>query len=279
MKTHNTLLCILVSCFFSWTSVSQISGNSIQEAAPRQKVEMVTNYGMITLELYNETPFHRDNFINLVKNKAYNDLLFHRVIENFMIQGGDPESKNASAGNDLGEGDLAYTVPPEFNPHLFHKKGALAAARTDNSERASSAMQFYIVQGKVFNDSLLNTAETRINKMLARHYLRKEPEHLSLFNDLESAIEKKDEKLYVKLTDSIDGLVASYTNFDTYTIPETHRKVYKEIGGTPHLDQNYTVFGQVVDGLEVIDLIAAVPTLQSDRPIQDVKIIAVRFIE
>jgi cyclophilin family peptidyl-prolyl cis-trans isomerase len=191
-------------------------------AKPRnQYVRIRTDYGVCILKLYNETPKHRDNFIKLVKDDFYDGLLFHRVIENFMIQGGDPESKNAQPGAQLGEGDLGYRIDAEFVDSLYHKKGALAAARDNNPEKASSASQFYIVHGKTFTDEELDRLE------VARLAGRK--------------------------------------------IPQEQREMYKTVGGVPHLDQNYTVFGEVVQGIEMIDAIAAVVTDEFDRPKVDQK--------
>lgn len=178
-----------------------------------------TSYGNMTCKLYNETPQHRDNFLKLVREGFYNDLLFHRVINQFMIQGGDPDSRNAKPDQMLGAGGLDYRIPAEFNKNLFHKKGALAAARDGNPQKASSSCQFYIVQGNVWDGQRLMMLQQQMNKQLT-------PE----------AIE-----------------------------------AYRTIGGTPHLDMDYTVFGEVVEGLEVIDKIAAVPTGKADRPIEDVK--------
>jgi cyclophilin family peptidyl-prolyl cis-trans isomerase len=188
------------------------------------KVKLITPYGKITILLYDETPLHRDNFIKLVKQHFYDSLLFHRVIKNFMIQGGDPTSKHALPGDTtLGNGDVGYTIHAEFNTKLFHKKGVLAAAREGddvNPAKASSGCQFYIVHGKIFTDSSLNVVET---KRLKRK------------------------------------------------IPDYQREVYKTIGGTPHLDINYTVFGEVVKGLDVVDKIAAEPTNKRDRPLKDIR--------
>ena len=184
-------------------------------------VKIKTNQGELIIKLYNETPQHRDNFLKLAKEEFYNNTLFHRVIKNFMIQGGDPDSKTATPNQVLGEGDIGYRINPEFNDSLFHKKGTLAAARDNNPQKASSGCQFYIVQGKVFTDEELNRVEQY------RLQGRK--------------------------------------------IPAWQREVYKTIGGTPHLDQNYTVFGEVVRGLEMVDSIATVPTDTNDRPKQDVK--------
>lgn len=191
-------------------------------AKPRnQYVEIRTTLGACTVRLYNETPLHRDNFLKLVKAKFYNDLLFHRVIEAFMIQGGDPNSKNAAEKQVLGDGDIGYTIPAEFRDSLFHKKGALASARDNNPEKASSGAQFYLVQGRVFTDDELDRME-------------------------EGRLEGR-------------------------KIPESQREVYKTIGGVPHLDQNYTVFGEIVKGIEMVDDIAAVPTDKMDRPVADQK--------
>ena len=184
-------------------------------------VQISTEYGNIKVRLYNQTPQHRDNFIKLVQKGFYDSLLFHRVIKNFMIQGGDPDSKHAAPGVMLGNGDVGYKIPAEFNDSLFHKKGVLAAARDGNPEKASSGCQFYIVQGKTFNDSELDQVE------LSRLGGKK--------------------------------------------IPEYQRQIYKTIGGTPHLDQGYTVFGEVIEGLDVIDKIAAVQTASADRPVKDLR--------
>jgi len=196
---------------------------------------MQTTMGDMVIRLSDSTPLHRDNFLKLVKVGFYDSILFHRVIKNFMIQGGDPNSKRAVAGEPLGNGGPGYTIPAEFRKTLFHKKGALAAARTGdnvNPEKASSGSQFYIAQGKVFTDAGLDSVETfRLNG-------RK--------------------------------------------IPADQREVYKTIGGIPHLDQGYTVYGEVVKGLDVLDKIAAVQTSRGqdrDRPLQDVRIIKAKLIK
>lgn len=179
-------------------------------------VEITTDFGVMTARLYNSTPQHRDNFINLVKKGAYDSLLFHRVINGFMIQGGDPTSKNADSTAMLGGGEVPGLpmVPAEFRPNLIHKKGALAAARDGNAEKKSSNCQFYIVQGKKTDSTQLNPA-------------------------------------------------------NNYT--KAQKEMYQRIGGTPFLDQNYTVFGEVIIGLDVIDKIATTPIFSNDRPIKDVR--------
>ncbi|MCB0279253.1 MAG: peptidylprolyl isomerase [Calditrichaeota bacterium] len=244
----------------------------------RKSIEMVTTKGTIVLDLYNETPLHRDNFIKLAKEAAFDSLLFHRVIQNFMIQAGDPDSKYAQPGDTLGNGDRKYTVPAEFRQNLFHKKGVLAAARDGNPERASSAMQFYIVQGRIFNDSTLDRAEKRINGWLAQHYSYKDPANKSLVDELKAAEDNKDNERSKMLRDSLRNIAKSFTDFAHYIIPDDQREVYKTIGGTPHLDQNYTVFGEVTSGLAVVDSIAAVKTNSLDRPLEDVRILSVRVM-
>lgn len=184
-----------------------------------QYVKISTAKGEVIIKLYNETPLHRDNFIKLAKEGFYNGTLFHRVIKSFMIQGGDPNSKTAKPDMLLGNGGVGYTIPAEFNPNLFHKKGALAAARDNNPAKASSGCQFYIVQGKVFTDSLLTLTETNRLK---------------------------------------------------FRLPEWQREVYKTLGGSPHLDQNYTVFGEVISGLAMVDEIAGINTDNNNRPKEDI---------
>ena len=275
MKTALRLFLALLLPFFLYNCNSNTRSEKVETQA-RKTVEMVTDHGTMLIELYNETPLHRDNFLKLAREGVYDSLLFHRVIENFMIQGGDPDSKNAQPGDTLGNGEFEYRVDAEFNPNLFHKKGVLAAARDGNPERASSSTQFYIVQGKVLNDSLLDRAEKRINTWLAAHYFKKDPANKELVDALQKAVDDKNMEGFRKYNDSITRLSGTYENYEPYTIPESHRKVYRTTGGTPHLDQNYTVFGEVVQGIEVIDSIAKVKTDPLDRPLSDVRIRSVR---
>ncbi|GAA3975274.1 peptidylprolyl isomerase [Pedobacter ginsengiterrae] len=185
-----------------------------------QYIRIKTEFGECIVKLYNETPLHRDNFLKLTKKGFYNGTLFHRVIKDFMIQGGDPDSKTAKPDSLLGEGDVGYTIPAEFRDSLFHKKGVLAAARDNNPEKASSGCQFYLVQGKIFTDEQLNSVEEKRLK---------------------------------------------------FKIPEWQRQVYKNIGGSPHLDRNYTVYGEIIVGLDMVDKIAVLTTDKNNRPKQDVK--------
>lgn len=276
MKTYlkSSLLLLLILSFWKCDTKTKVP-----KEEERKTVEMVTDYGTMVIELYNETPLHRDNFIKLANDSAYDSVLFHRVINEFMIQGGDPDSKNAQPGDTLGNGGLPYKVDAEFSPDLFHKKGVLAAARDGNPERASSSMQFYIVQGKVWNDSLLDKAETTINGWLAAHYFKNDPVNKTLLDSLQKAMDDENMERYTFFNDSIRSMSKSYKNFDGYAIPEAHRQIYRTIGGTPHLDQNYTVYGEVIKGIEVVDSIAAVKTDSLDRPITDVRIRKVRVLE
>ncbi|MCS6990350.1 MAG: peptidylprolyl isomerase [Chitinophagales bacterium] len=196
---------------------------SFKPKEKRHTIEIITNYGTMRLMLFNETPLHRDNMLKLVRERFYDSLLFHRVIKDFMIQGGDPESRHAAPGALLGRGEIKGVgrIPAEFRSHLIHQKGALAAARDNNPEKASSNCQFYIVQGKKINATELEAFAQR--------------------------------------------------NGMNYTAEQ--RRIYETIGGTPHLDNNYTVFGQLIEGMEVLDAIAAVPTDRNDRPLTDVRMV------
>jgi len=209
------LLAFLIAC--------SVTRNTETPAFSRERIQLSTDSGAIILRLYNKTPLHRDNFIKLVKQHYFDSLLFHRVIKNFMIQGGDPDSKNAKPNILLGNGGPSYTIPAEFDTSLFHKKGVLAAAREGdviNPKKASSGSQFYIVQGKKFTDAGLDSVETfRLKRKL----------------------------------------------------PLAHREVYKSIGGAPHLDMNYTVFGEVESGLEVVDKIAGAARDTNNRPLNDIR--------
>jgi len=207
--------------------------NGLRKNDLHKDVEMVTTRGTVVLRLSDSTPLHRDNFLLLVKKGYYDSILFHRVIRRFMIQAGDPGSKHALTGVSLGDGGPAYTIPAEFRPTLFHKRGALGAAREGddvNPQQASSGSQFYIVQGRVFTPAGLDSVET---------------------------FRLKGRK-----------------------IPAGEREVYQTQGGAPHLDQHYTVFGEVIRGMEVVDSIAAVPTSgrPNDRPLQDVRILKMKLV-
>ncbi len=227
-------------------------------------VLLETEFGNIKIKLYNKTPKHKANFLKLVNNKFYDNLLFHRVINGFMIQGGDPDSKNAAPNVQLGNGGPDYQIDAEFNDSLFHKKGVIAAAREGdkiNPLKKSSGSQFYIVQGKKYTDEELDFSE---KQEALNNYIIKHPEILTELTSLDQS----------NYDEGINGLVEKLKNkkdFKINKIPNFKRKVYKEIGGTPFLDNSYTVFGEVVDGFDVIDKIASVKTKQGDRPVKDVK--------
>lgn len=239
-------LSLMVAGILIWTACGTPKNSSEQSQAPVEpasaveevkeekptqsnmntRVKITTSQGVMIVELYDETPLHRDNFIKLVNEGFYNDLLFHRCIKNFMAQGGDPESRGASPSKMLGMGGPGYTVPAEFNANYIHKKGALAAARQGdqvNPKRASSGSQFYIVQGQQLNDNQLTQFESR-----------------------------------------------AAMKMPGFKYTEEQRKIYKTIGGTAMLDMDYTVFGEVVEGLDVLDKILAQPTKQGDRPLEDI---------
>lgn len=242
---------------------------------PEKIVLIETSYGNIKVKLYNETPLHRDNFIKLVESHFYDSLLFHRVIKSFMIQGGDPESKNAPSGKQLGEGDVGYTVPAEFNPALFHKRGALAAARngdTENPEQASSGCQFYIVEGKIFNDSLLAVVSKRITRMKAYNKVVRNEANKALiekFNRFSKELEFDSIKV---IKPEIDRLTdAELQHVPLHELTAEQKKFYTSTGGTPHLDGSYTVFGEVTEGMDVADKIASTPRDKADRPLIDIR--------
>lgn len=238
-------------------------------------VELSTEFGTMKILLYGETPKHRDNFLKLVEQGFYNDLLFHRVIKDFMIQGGDPDSKGAAQGKQLGAGDVGYTIPAEFvYPKYYHKKGALAAARQGdqvNPEKRSSGCQFYIVQGKKLTDAEIKQMEYNLLGQA------KESRFYEIVRERSAEIQKlRMEKNQAGLNNLQSEIVAQLEDefkdkASQYVMSDEMKEVYKTVGGTPFLDNAYTVFGEVVEGLEVIDKIAAVETAPGDRPKSDVK--------
>lgn len=226
-------LLLFLLCFSSLLFAQQ--NVKVKKRDRKRDVELVTTEGVVRLRLSDSTPLHRDNFIRLVKSHYLDSLLFHRVIKGFMIQSGDPASRRAAAGQRLGAGDPAYTLPAEFVASLYHKKGALAAARkgdAENPEKRSSGSQFYLVHGRTFTDAQLDSVE--VGRLQGRKIL-----------------------------------------------PE-RRVYYKTTGGTPQLDGNYTVFGEVVSGQEVVDKIANAATSTGpdrDRPLQDVRILSAKLVK
>jgi len=239
------------------------------------KVLIATDFGQIKIKLYNETPLHRDNFVKLVKKHYFDSLLFHRVIQNFVIQGGDPDSKNAAPLVELGNGGPGYTIPAEFKSKYYHKKGVLAAARDsdlENPSQASSASQFYIVQGKVYNDSLLNLEAKRITKMKLLNTIVNRNENAILYKRYLSYT-KSEQAVFMK---DFEELITKQVEKELpqaklYTFTPEQIKTYATIGGTPHLDESYTVFGEVYEGLEVIDAIAKQNVDKNDRPLTNIR--------
>lgn len=211
-----TLITIITLTFLAFSSSAQ-----------KNRVRIETEFGNITIKLYNNTPLNTGNMVKLAKAHFYDSTLFHRCIPQFMIQGGDPESKHASPGQMLGNGGLSYQVPAEINDQDYHKRGALGVARVDNPTKEGSACQFYIVVGKTFTDAELDMMEKRTGRKYSAE----------------------------------------------------QREVYKTVGGTPHLDGNYTVFGEVIDGMDVVDKIANEPRDSHDRPNKDIRMIKVKVLK
>ena len=234
------------------------------------RVKIQTTLGDIVLRLYDETPLHRDNFLKLVKAGFYDGTLFHRVIQNFMIQGGDPDSKGAPADKMLGVGGPGYTIEAEIKDGLFHKRGALAAARQGdevNPERRSSGSQFYIVWGQVYNENqlrqfskqiMMQKLQAEFNKLVASHraevmQMRRERNHAGL-QELQEILAAEAE-----------------SNVGKTGLTDDQLKIYSTVGGTPHLDGQYTVFGEVEEGLDVVEKIQNSATGRADRPVDDIE--------
>lgn len=255
--------------------------NQTAQATGDALVEIKTSVGDITIRLYGETPKHRDNFLKLVNDGFYNDVLFHRVINKFMIQTGDPESKGAPAGKMLGAGGPGYDIDAEIvYPQFFHKRGALAAARQGdevNPDRRSSGSQFYIVTGKVYNASQLGQMEKQLQMQQMQ----------AIFNDLAS--QHRDSIMAMRRNRDQAGLQALQDELVKKTeaeaaknpvkLTDAQREAYTTVGGTPHLDGTYTVFGEVVEGMDIVAKIETTATGAQDRPKEDIKIISMKVIK
>ncbi len=241
-----------------------------------------TTVGEILVKLYNDTPKHRDNFVKLADKGYYDGLLFHRVIANFMIQAGDPKSKTAGKGVALGSGDVGYTIPAEIvYPKYYHKKGVLAAARQGddvNPKRASSGAQFYLVKGKVFTDGQLSSyerdRERELETVVFKELIVAQKEELRKYQ-----LKKDQSKI-----DSINLMVMQNARKQVrekggYKYSPEQRKDYKTIGGVPHLDNGYTVFGEVLEGLNVVDSISNFKTDNNNRPITNIRIISIKRVQ
>lgn len=269
------LICLAFIALTACNAGSKRQTNHHMENEKRTLVKLETTMGNITVALYNETPKHRDNFIKLVKEGVYDSTLFHRVIKQFMIQAGDPDSKNASDTAMLGSGDVGYTIPAEFNPKFFHKKGVLAAARQGddvNPEKASSGCQFYIVTGRKFTEPQLLGMENKINEQ------REE----ALFDSLARQHMKERYKMrkagdnagLLELQDTLEAQARELADKEEkFRFTPEQIKAYSTIGGAPHLDGSYTVFGEVTEGMEVVDNIEIAKTNRADRPIENIRIL------
>lgn len=274
---------LFMICVLSLSEGANAQINMAKQMANEKETKVVfeTTLGNIVVKLYNETPKHRDNFLKVVNDSVYNGVLFHRVIKDFMIQTGDPSSKTAEAGQQLGSGDLGYTVEAEFvYPQYFHKKGALAAARTGdavNPERRSSASQFYIVTGKSYSQQQVEMMEQRMGDQKKEDiFSGLVRERVDSIRNMQAAgdslgLEEPQNEL-IALTE------AEYAKNPLKFTP-AQVEAYTTVGGTPHLDGQYTVFGEVVEGMDVVDKIQQAATDPSDRPVDDIKIISAKVVE
>jgi peptidylprolyl isomerase len=230
-------------------------------------IEIKTEFGDIKIKLYDETPLHKANFIKLIKAGFYNDRIFHRVIKNFMIQGGD-EKLPENTENAMNRGMYNYTIPAEINRKFIHKRGALAAARMGdnvNPNQESSPTQFYIVQGEKFTDGALNQIEAMINNSQYSKYVN------AFYKEEELKNATKDSLISIENQKNAISKAKEIIDTNPFTYNESERNLYKNEGGTPHLDMNYTVFGEIISGMEVIDKIAEVQTGSADRPLKDIR--------
>lgn len=269
------LICLAFIALTACNAGSKRQTNHHMENEKRTLVKLETTMGNITVALYNEAPKHRDNFIKLVKEGVYDSTLFHRVIKQFMIQAGDPDSKNASDTAMLGSGDVGYTIPAEFNPKFFHKKGVLAAARQGddvNPEKASSGCQFYIVTGRKFTEPQLLGMENKINEQreealfdsLARQHMK----------EIYKMRKAGDNAGLLELQDTLEAQARELADKEEkFRFTPEQIKAYSTIGGAPHLDGSYTVFGEVTEGMEVVDNIEIAKTNRADRPIENIRIL------
>ena len=272
----NIVLLVMVALL----SCSNTGKSQNTNSDKRMNVEIKTSLGDIVVSLYNETPKHRDNFIKLVKEGYYDGVLFHRVIKNFMVQTGDGNSKTAKQDYVLGAGGPGYTIDAEIvYPKFFHKRGALAAARTGdevNPERRSSGSQFYIVTGEKYTTSQLASMEKNLvnmkkNSIFSKLVKERRQEIMKMQQQGDSLGLKELEHELVALTE------AEYSKDPAVLTPE-QREAYTTVGGTPHLDGSYTVFGEVVKGMDVVDKIQNVKTGRNDRPVEDVRIISMKVL-
>ncbi len=256
-------------------AIAAISSCSLSQNRPVPEGPMVlikTKYGDMKVVLYNETPLHRDNFMKLTKEGIFDSLIFHRVIKGFMVQGGDPQSKRATKDQLLGDGDLNYTVPAEIVTGIIHKKGVIAAARNgdeENPQRRSSATQFYLAQGKVYKLDDLPALEQNLNSRAAETlFLKMKAEKIDTLMLFQMA---RNQEGYDKLLAKLKQKATHYYDINPLKLTKQQIETYTTLGGIPHLDGAYTVFGEVLDGLAVIDSIAAQPTGANNRPLENIR--------
>ncbi len=266
---HLVIKSLLLLAIISFSACSFSQNKPVPEGP---MVLIKTRFGDMKVVLYNETPLHRDNFMKLTKEGVYDSLLFHRVIKGFMVQGGDPQSKRATKEQTLGDGDLNYTVPAEIVPGIIHKKGVIAAARNGddvNPERRSSATQFYLAQGKVYKLDDVPLIEANLNSRATESLFNKlvsaKIDTLSLFQMTRN--KEGYEKIIGKLRQQAENEIAK----NPLKLTNQQIQTYTTLGGIPHLDGAYTVFGEVIDGMAVIDSIAAQPTGPNNRPIENIR--------
>lgn len=281
MKTNRFLILSLAILALTACGAGSKKQSSNMENEKRTQVRIETTMGDFTVELYNETPKHRDNFVKLAKEGVYDSTLFHRVIKQFMIQAGDPDSKNASDTATLGNGDVGYTIPAEFNPKFFHKRGVLAAARQGdnvNPEKASSGCQFYVVTGRKFSEAQLLSMENKINEQ------REE----AIFDTLAQQHMKEIYKMrkagdnagLLELQDSLEAQAQTMADKEEkFRFTPEQMKAYTTVGGAPHLDGAYTVFGEVIDGMDTVENIGIAKTNRGDRPVENIRILKATVIE
>lgn len=255
---------ILAVCLAIFTSCAQNNDHV---------VTIKTSYGDMVAILYDETPKHKENFIKLAGEHFFDSTLFHRVMQGFMIQGGDPDSKKAQPGEPLGRGGPGYTIDAEFNPKFFHERGALAAARlsdAQNPTKASSGSQFYIVQGTKMTEEELKTDMLKLNQGMQQFF--QDPANRPAYDSIVRLYESGDMKAYQEYMLDLKPRVEKATGINTTkTVPPEILQAYTTVGGAPSLDGDYTVFGKVIKGLEVVDKIAAVSMGPGDRPIEDIR--------
>lgn len=285
---------IIIKLFFVYLLLISIGcdkkvDEDVKKSDLSKDVEMVTDCGTIIFRLSDDTPKHRNNFIKLVNQKFYDGISFHRVRENHVIQAGNPTTKISKIYNPDGDPELSYTIESEFRNNLFHKRGALGAAREldiYNPNRSSSGFQFYIIQTGKQTDSTINKATERINYLTAKNNVFNRPElkddfdkyqKLRLSNEEASEDDIAQFNVLQKKFDSLATI--EFETMQKYSHTVTQREIYKTIGGAPRLDQNYTIFGEVIKGMDVVDSIAKVETNKEDKPINDIRIISVRMIK